>query len=815
MSRGLSRRQFIKAGAATAALAGAGTAGMLKFDHWLTSAHAESEGGAERIAYTFHQEHCGGRCSLKCTVRDGRLCLIEPNDSLAQERNRVLCLKGLSEVQHVYSADRIQTPMKRVGERGEGEFVAISWDEALETIATTVKELQASYGKNSILCRLSGENNGVGYQYHYIADLLGAQTGGANGQDIGIGNGLDQSFGYVPGSWVGVYFGIATSEPRDWVNSRTILNVGSNFLESSLAQCRCFFDAKDAGAYTITVDPHFTTTASKSDRWVPINPGTDSALLLAMIGIVLDKGWYDEQWLKAHTSFPFLVGEDGALLREHAARPDAEEAETMEDNPWMVWDSKSNTARPATAEDIEAALEGSYTINGRSYRTVFSRLLEQQKRYTPSWAEEITGIEAQVIHEITEQYATAGPAALGFGWGGSDKFNNADILGHAAAVLVALTGNIGIPGGSVGSYVGWWAGPIISFGSWQLPEEIAQSEPELAGIYDYPVKPNNVHAYFSFGDKLTQESANFTKKIEWLKSLDFIVYCDIVASSGSQWADILLPASSKFEAEHEIQNICCANGLVLTNEKILDPLFESKPDFWIENALGEALGYGEYLPKTPRERIEAMLDPEVDERLAGITYERLLASSGGLPITGVDTTVPRCAFTDHRFFTPSGRMEVYYENLVSFDQELPQWEPPLEVYAENELRELYPLQLANMRTRFHIHNQFCDATWIRQFKEPRIELAPQDFAARGLSEGEIVEVFNDRGSFAVKALANECVRPGSVRVVEGNWTKFMEQGNLQNLTNDELIERGAVLPAGAVISFNDTLVEVRKRGGAA
>jgi molybdopterin-containing oxidoreductase family molybdopterin binding subunit len=806
----MSRRQFVKAGAATAALAGAGAAGMLSFGSWIEASDAATDEG-ERVAYTFHQEHCGGRCSLKCTVRDGRLCLIEPNDSLAQQRNQVLCLKGLSEVQHVYSTERIQTPMRRVGERGEGAFVAISWDEALETIATTVKDLWERYGKDSILVRLSGENNGVGYQYHFVQDLLGAQTGGANGQDIGIGNGLDPAFGYAPGSWTGVYFAIATSEPRDWVNSRTILNIGNNFLESSLAQSRCFFDAKDAGAYVITVDPHFTTTAAKSDLWVPIRPGTDAALLLGMASVVLEQGWYQEDWMRSHTSFPFLVDvEDGSLLREHPADPDAEEPETADENPWMVWDSVTASARPATAKAAEAALEGTFAIAGRKYRTVFSLFKDAQAAYSPEWAAGVTGVDAQTIREIAERYATAGPAALGFGWGGADKFNNADIVGHVGAVLVALTGNIGIPGGSVGSYVGWWAGPIISFGSWKLPKEVSASPAELAGIYDYPLKPNNVHAYFSFGDKITQESANFTKKIEWLKTLDLIVYCDVWASSGSQWADILLPASSKFEAQDEIQNICCANGLVLTNEKILDPLFDSRPDFWVQNAIGEALGYGQYLPKNPRELIEAMLDAEADERLAGITYEGLKASKGGLPITGVDTTVPRRAFEDRNFSTPSGRFEVYYEGMLPFDQQLPQWEEPLEAYEGNPLRSTYPLQLANARTRFHIHNQFCDSTWIRQFKEPRIEMAPADFEARSLVDGDTVEVFNDRGSFAAKAVANVCVRSGSVRMVEGNWTKFMEKGNLQNVTNDGFVERGAALPAGAVISFNDTLVEVRK-----
>lgn len=131
---GLTRRSFLKtAGATAGALGIAGAAGMTATSDWLapTQAYAEPE---ERVAYLCHQFHCLGGCCLKCTVRDGRLSLIEPNDAVDPQDQRI-CLRGINEIQHVYAADRIQTPLKRVGGRGEGKFVAISWDEAIQTIA--------------------------------------------------------------------------------------------------------------------------------------------------------------------------------------------------------------------------------------------------------------------------------------------------------------------------------------------------------------------------------------------------------------------------------------------------------------------------------------------------------------------------------------------------------------------------------------------------------------------------------------------------------------------------------------------------------
>ena len=136
---GLTRRGFLKAtGAAAGALGLAGAAGMTTADSWLApaQAHAEPE---ERVGYTFHYRHCQCNCHLKCTVRDGRMVLVEPNE-WPDKRNETICLKGISEIQHTYSKERLQVPLKRVGERGAGEFVEITWDEALDTIAEKVKE---------------------------------------------------------------------------------------------------------------------------------------------------------------------------------------------------------------------------------------------------------------------------------------------------------------------------------------------------------------------------------------------------------------------------------------------------------------------------------------------------------------------------------------------------------------------------------------------------------------------------------------------------------------------------------------------------
>ena len=201
-----------------------------------------------------------------------------------------------------------------------------------------------------------------------------------------------------------------------------------------------------------------------------------------------------------------------------------------------------------------------------------------------------------------------------------------------------------------------------------------------------------------------------------------------------------------------------------------------------------------------------MLDTAKDAKVAGITLEELQANQGVLPYRA-PSAVP---FSEGKVPTASGRFDVYFPDLVKFDQALPAYEAPEETGADSKLRDRFPLQLCQMRTRFHIHNQFCDAEWIRQYSTAALHLNPADMEQRGLTNGDTVEAFNDRGSFACHVVGDESVRPGSARIFEGEWSKFMSAGNIQNVTNPGISDRGRALLNGPVIPYNDTLVEVKK-----
>ncbi len=480
----ISRRNFIKAGALGATALGL-SGGLLTQDKWLRPVSAGKD-AQENVAFTYHPPNCGGRCSFKCTTRDGKLAKIEPNE-WPDKRYSLICLKGLAEVERVYSLDRIQTPLKRAGERGEGKFVPVSWDEALNTIAEKLKEVKSKHGGESILI---AHSTGIEYPFELLAMLLGAQPAVEAGIDQGLANGLEEALGAYDEE------GLLCNESTDWVNSRTILLWGNNYLETSLTDAQFFFNAKEAGAKIIVIDPIYTTTAAKANQWIGIKPGTDLALLLAMINLILDNHWYQEEYLLKNTTAPLLIRSDNQkLLRLNDSNGEADV------NPFLVWDELTNSLQPSNGSNVKPKLEGEFMANGVKVKTVFSALKEQQKQYTAKWAADLTEIPEQTIKTLTEDYALRGPAVLGFGWGGTDKWGNSDVVGHAGVILGALTGNIGRIGGGVGVETGHFASWGADLGEWGMPEEFEIIEREMT-TGDFPQKANNVKILINVGNPM-------------------------------------------------------------------------------------------------------------------------------------------------------------------------------------------------------------------------------------------------------------------------------------------------------------------------
>ena len=793
VTQGMSRRTFLKGAAAGAAgLAAAGS--MATTSSWLSPARAEAAPD-DTVAYTYHNEHCLCNCMLKCTVRDGRLCKLEPRPN-EDKRYQNICLKGISEIQNIYGEARLQTPMKRVGERGSGEFEAISWDEAFQMCADAFKACDQKYGEGHIWMQFSTEA-----QQRFtplLPSIVKAQTSAMNGYDMGQGNGQGQAFAFS-----GMF---ALNTIWEWPQARTVLMVNCNLVETSMMWSRGMLDAQEAGTKIIVVDPRFSPTASKADEWVPLTAGTDPSLFMGMIHHIIENGLYDREHIIAHTALTHLVdAKTGESVGDVREIEDAKTGEKSKVTIGYVWDENTKSAKSFDDATATPALEGEFTVDGRTCVTQFTKLRQDYANYTLEWAEGVCGTPAKQIASVAEQYAQ-GPSIICNGVGGIDKFGNSDIAGHCYALIASLTGNYGKRGTGCGIYGYHTSLYEAKLGAWELPEQYHPTAP--MGFYDV-VKTDAVHAAMFFGDIPTQKASNWNQTLAWLDTLDFVALADIYASSVVDYVDLVLPVCSKFECPESVGGVKNGNGYILQNQKVLDPLFDSKSDFQIERGIAEAMGLGDLMPETGEEYARAMLKSD-DPQIKGFTLEKLTEADGALKLLGSEDDLgPEVGF---EYGTPSGKQEPYYENMIEWGQAFPMWEEPAETYADNPLREKYPLQFGQSRSRFRVHTAYSGAEWIQEIYEPHIQLNPSDAAKRGLADGEKVEAFNDRGSFKAVLRVNNSVRPGQAYMAESTYRQYLDGTMMQSVTNDQLEERGYDLTFGPMIPYNDTLIEIRKAG---
>lgn len=797
----LTRRSFLKTtGAAAAGLGLAGATGAAIGGGMLAPAKANAE-GEERTAHLCHQFHCLTGCNLKCTIRDERIVLIEPSD-LAEKSHQTICLRGLSEISHIYSRDRLKTPMKRVGERGEGKFVAIGWDEAIAAIADAIKTAQKSYGEESVFIRKATE---ASIDVDFFGPLIKANYGGLEGLDRGQANGVAPALGPKPHR--------PTRSIREFKDATTIIELGHNPLESAIVWSRSLMDAKEAGTYIVTVDPRFTGTAAKSNEWLPVRPGTDAALIQGMISVILEEGWYDEDFITKKTSLVHLVNrETGASLRsEDVMCPNTSIFDEQEVGAPFVWDTVTESVQLYNMPGVVPALEGSWVVDGAEYVTEFALVKEWISGCTLEWASEICGIDGETIYRLADRYANAGPAIIDYGLGGPDKYANSDVLGHSALILTALTGNYGKRGAGFGFYGDSRTEDVVAtFNDWPLPEESGYTSCGVA-MCDMPYRDNPIRVALTFGDVFTLQAASANDMLKWVKDLDFFAIVDIYHSSIVDYADIVLPACTKFESEENVKQLRASYGHVMLANNLVKPLFESKTDLQIERLLAEQWGIEDLLPKTYEELARHMLKDvsDLDPNMKGIEYDALLSQGGCMALPGTGPDYCPDGSVDG-LPTPSGKMECYYEYLVKWGHQLPVYTEANEAYEDNPLKEKYPLYFTQGKSRYRIHAYYSASEWFQEGTEPYVEICPEDARSRDIESGDLVTVRNDRGQFKCIARINNSLRPGVLFMAETTYNRYYPEGFLQNVTNSHREDRQYDMFFGPQTPYNDTLVEVER-----
>lgn len=745
--------------------------------------------------------NCQSRCRLFVHVRDGKVVKTSMAPFPDPRYNRV-CLRGLSHVQQIYNPNRIKYPMKRVGERGEDKWERISWEEAIATIAEKWKTYQAEYGPQSVaFSTISGDMamiNGL-----YSAQRI-AQTMGATLTEYSLDMADTYGLGRVIGN-MGTFN--QSNDPADLANAKTVLVWAANPTESHPHSWRYIMQAQEAGAKVVVIDPRYTTTAAKADRYIPIRPGSDAVMALAMAETIIAEQLYDAEYLRDHTVAPFLVREDTKrFLRQSHLTGIAPEA--GQPDPYIVWDKEAHAGK-VLAEVPDPQLEGTYTIDGIKVSTAFTVLKEFLTDYTPEKATGLCDVPTETIRETARLYATNTPASI---FNGFIQYDNGLQTGHAWGILVSLTGNIARNGSSVGHCgMAFYSCNFIKYlfprgkNSPTIPWLLL---PEVLKTGEFYGKPHPIKSMYFLCSNAVTNNTNQNRIInEIFPAIDFIVVADIVHTDTTKYADLILPVAHWFEMLEFVQGP--DHPYSVLSEKALEPAFESKSNTDIFRMLSAALGFGEVYNYTDEEFIQMLIDTDLSRQL-GLTWERLKEEK-------VIQTLPSCwvNWAGNKFPTPSGRLEFYLEDPqprldcgIPIDQDkerLPVFTPPIEAWPDNPLKQKYPLIYHTERVRWRMHSQWSSTPWLRELDpEPTVKINPSDADSRGIKTGDMVEIFNDRGHVVLKAILSEGEPPGMVSVPKGWHRDQFKAGSYQELTTDH------VNYSSYNQSFYDVLCEVRK-----
>ncbi len=659
---------------------------------------------------------CGRYCPINVTVEDGKVVKIEGISGNFVTKGRV-CGKGIAALQLEYDPMRLKYPMKRKGERGAGEWERITWDEALDTIAKKLLETREEYGARAVVYHYGAAIQHAWGYIRRLMNLFGSPNIASHSHLCHVPRMLANTatYGGMPAC--------------DYRNTELMMLWGYNPVYSSILHYgRQIIDAKERGVMLIVVDPIFTAIASKADIFVQPRPGSDGALGLAMLNVIINERLYDEEFVESWThGFDDLRG----LVME----------------------------------------------------------------YPPERAEEITWVPASLIEEVARAYATRKPAVLEEG-NGLDQHTNVVQTTRVLAILRALTGNLGVPGGHVFRPGSGLADISLEETKPRGVESITQNPLlyEKVGIITTPHvvdalmtgKPYPIKAMIVQGSGAGVIASNSDKALEAFRRLELLVVDDLFMTATAEIADIVLPSASFLEQQCLIQ--CPGAGppptfdtsFVGLMKKVVEPPGECLGDLDFLFELAKRLGYGKYFT-SPEDLFDEELEP------IGLTVRGLREQPGGV----IREIAPDELYMTHEkegFATLTGKVELHSKTLeeAGYDP-LPRYEEPADSpLSRPDVAEAYPLICgASLHLGLFTHNQYRTLPWLKELiPEAFVEIHPQEAGRLGIADGNDVLVESHRGRIRVVARVTEEVDP-RVAIVAWGWGQPYASGDRVNLLTDD------------------------------
>jgi anaerobic selenocysteine-containing dehydrogenase len=695
------------------------------------------EGGVRAMAATqVVKSVCGlcmGNCGVLVTVEEGKAVDIRGDPDSPPNRG-ALCPIGRASLEYLHHPDRLAYPLRREGERGEGKWQQISWDEALNLAAEALNKVKVEYGSEAVVMIHGSAKGPMDTHLVRLANAFGTPNVVCSDYVCHVPRVLaaEFTFGFFP-------------SPDYGYPPACIISWGANDAETHFCRHNGLVQAVKKGAKLIAIDPRETEVTKMADLWLRVRPGSDLALALAMINVIINEGLHDEDFV----------------------------------DKWTVG---------------------------------FDKLKAHVQNYTPEKVTEITWVPADLIAKAARLYATNRPGHIE--WGNALDHNlNSFQTARAISILMAITGNLGVPGGEIESHgsgfrfgdtddsesgvLGRWSSQL------ELRDKISREKrqnkvgadlnmlPDYRYVLPWSVTksvlegdPYHIRAAFVQASNPLSCWPNIQETYRALKELDFLAVSDMFMTPTAALADIVFPAASYLEFDG-IQ--MPPNGALVQLQRKVAQIGECRSDHEIINGLAKKLGLEEYFWGSIDDFWDAILEP------AGLTFEEFKRI--GL-FTGKGDKSKYRIYEQSGFKTPSGRVELYSSQLEEggFDP-LPSYnEPPETPYSAPELAKEYPLQCTTRKSAVYRHSGGRQIPSLRRsHPEPVVTIHPETATKLGIEDGDWVYIETERGRIKQKADLSTGVDPRVVVVDHAWW--FPERGeaelfgwaesNYNVLTNDK------------------------------
>ncbi|MFH1652297.1 MAG: molybdopterin-dependent oxidoreductase [Chloroflexota bacterium] len=760
--------------------------------------------GKNKTVYTTCICNCGNtsQCVFKAHVRDGVVVAVEPDDryntgvgredevlseaDLIKARlQRRPCTKGLAFHRYIYHPERILYPLKRApgSQRGDGKYVRISWDEALSTIAEKMEEARENYGPYSTI---------IPYMPNETMDRLfsfwGAGTDSWGWCSFSAGRMMAHITAGVTG-WD--YAGYAAGSAPDMLaNAKSIVLWG---FDPTIGMCGPGFQfawfvklARERGRPVIIIDPKYSVASEViADQWIPIRPGTDSAMILAMAYIIFEEDLWDKKFVAR-----FVEPEGFARWREYVL---------------------------GAADGIPK---------------------------TPKWAEEKCAVPAETIRALTRLVTTEKPSWLWCHWSASRKSRGEQTV-RAFVALQAMLGYWGTPGAgplfSIGPTrpiprnVSWgppgeyqvpkvfrshyWAQAVLMRDRVDTGELSGEDYMRMIGWKADPSLLEDFHPRVLLwgggskphaSDHVVTACDSTTDQVKAMLKMDFVVNMHSIMTSSVRYSDIILPAQDWMWEEKNI-TVSAYGGFECINycPGVVKPPGEVKPWVWVYTKLAEKLGIDPqkfFRYYTSDENWDKDWERYLEDSYQGIvdffrkkkitvpTWQEFTRGKfinceelEDRPFTGWDDQIRG----GKPFKTASGKIELYskyiadeansrrvhydpygrtYDNL---EGDLKNVTPSFEFQGivrgiDDPMAKEYPLVLMAPHARYRVHYLFWEHPWLKDhIYRHRVWLHPGDAKARGIKDDDLIEVFNDRGKVVMPAYVTSRIMPGLVVIHHG------------------------------------------------